>query len=103
MSDDEKHLAQGRAYAALKTAKSQVATLTVTLREFSKTLRELSNEIEGVLADPARRDPGTTKPQPDNLGTHLRALDTGSAAVQLFDLYKAATEARLLEEQIAKF
>ena len=103
MSDDEKLLAQGRAHAALKTAKSNVATLTVNLREFSETLRELSNEIDLLLGDPARHEPGTTKPQSENLGDHLKRLDTGSAAFWLREIHDEATKVRLLEEQIAKF
>ena len=103
MSEQEKFEAQGRAYADLKTAKSNIATLTVALREFSKTLRELSGEIDNLLADPARIEPKAIKPQAENLGDHLRRLDTGSAAFHLSEIHKEATKARFLEEQIAKF
>jgi hypothetical protein len=103
MSDQDKFEAQGRAHAALRAARSNVATLTVALREFSQGLRELSQEIEILVADPARHESGAIKPQAENLGDHLRRLDVGSAAFQLAEICREATKARLLEAEIAKF
>lgn len=50
MSDQEKFEAQGRAHAALKASKSNVATLSVSLREYAQTLRDLSQGVDRLLA-----------------------------------------------------
>ena len=103
MSDQEKFEAQGRAYAAVKTARSNVATLTVSLREFSTMLRELSAAIDAFVLDPARRDPGAIKPQYANIQDHLRRLSTERAVFELGEIQEEAAKARLLQEQIEKF
>ena len=103
MSDQEKFEAQGRAYAALKAARANVATLTVSLREFSTVLRELSAAINAFVLDPAQRDPGAIKPQYANIQDHLRRLSTGRAILELEEIREEASKARLLEEQIEKF
>jgi hypothetical protein len=106
MSEQEKYEAQGRAHATLKMHRSNIATLTVSLREYSKTLMELSHAIDAFVRDPGRREPpGAIKPQSENLRDHLRRLNvaTDRADSQLDELFMEAGKARLLQEEIEKF
>jgi hypothetical protein len=104
MSEQDKFEAQGRAYAALKTATSNAATLTVSLREYSKRLKDLSRAIDTLLHDPAQRDPpGTIKSYYESVMDELRQLETDRAILQIKELHEETSKALLLHEQIEKF
>ncbi len=57
MSKDEQYIAQGKARDALKQKKSEVATLTTELRQYSKDLAEMSQALDKFLDNPVATIP----------------------------------------------
>jgi len=55
MSEDEKFAAQGKAHAALKQGKSNVAMIKTALNDYARNLEEVSRLISRFLADPSQR------------------------------------------------
>jgi hypothetical protein len=102
VSDPEKYEAQGRAHAALKTARSNVATLTLALHEYTQALRRLAKTMDTFVHDPL-----TTVPRPlgelADIQEHLRQLDTERAIRQLEELREETSRVRLLQGQIEQF
>jgi hypothetical protein len=105
MGESEKFEEQGRAHAALREARSTVATLTVSLRQYAETLIGLGAEINRYVADPGKLDPGAHKPQFQNLAEHLQRLqdETSSAIQRLHDIDGQATRVQLLQKQVDQF
>jgi transposase-like protein len=98
MSDQEKFEAQGRAYAALKEARSNVATLAVALGTHAQTLAQLSHDIQRLVADPARDQLGS-----ETLQRQLREMSNERAILQIGEIFAEAQKAQRLHEQINQF
>lgn len=104
MSDRDNFVALGRAHAALKTAKSNVATLAASLGEYSIALGRASYSLDRFLDDPAKYDPAIlltdeTKPSPE-IQDRLRGLATAQAVLQIAELREEMGRVRQLEEEI---
>jgi hypothetical protein len=96
MSEQEKFEAQGRAHAALRQAKSNVAILTVSLQETARGLRELSGWID------AFGEPGKSR-SASEIENRLRQLSIERGMLQIGELHEEAAKVRLLQEQIDQF
>jgi hypothetical protein len=103
MSDSEKYEAQGRAMAALKQGKGNVATLHSSLAEYARRLSEASALVGRVLRDPLFQTPSFIR-----LSEHLKAslleLDDPKRIGRLVDELTAETaRVQELQEQVDKF
>jgi hypothetical protein len=103
MSDSEKYEAQGKAHAALKQAKSNVATLNASLAEYARALAEASALVVRFLQDPLLQTPSLIR-----LSEHLKitalALDDPKRVARLVDeLAAEAVRVKELQELVDKF
>jgi hypothetical protein len=104
MSDDEKFKIQGRAHAALKTARSEAGHIKAALRDYAHDIDEVSRLIALFINDPLNTSLSgiPLSPHLKNLVEAMTAEGTKAAALvgELADTTKRIQE---LEAQISEF
>lgn len=103
MSDDDLFATQGRAYAAQKRLKTEVATLKTALMERNRELVAITRSVEEFLHAPDRRDPGAPMPSAGLLSQRMAQFDVASTGSVIEELFRKGIELRLIEEQIKEF
>jgi hypothetical protein len=103
MSESEKFEAQGRAQAALKQAKSNVATLNTSLNECARQLSEVSSLIAQFVKDPHLKQHGILRLS-EHLKTSASTLPNPDTITRLVDeLVAESTRVKDLQEQVDQF
>lgn len=97
MSEEEKFEAQGRAYAELKKARSNVVTLTTSLQESAKDLEEISRDLDRLLGDPEDQRLAL------ELQERLRGISSERIAARIAELDRESQRALLLKRQTDQF
>lgn len=104
MSDKEIYEAHGRALAEAKKLRAEVAAIQTNLEKRNTDLKAVARAIDQLLQNPDRRDPGAPMPPSAAIAHQLtREIDLASMAVLAEDLFRKASELRLLEERLARF
>ena len=102
MSDAEKFEAQGRAHAALKQAKSNVATIKTKLLAYADKLQETAAMVRRFVETPNENNPHSSIPRAQNVKTHLWPISDDTARL-VDDLAVEATKVQELQSQIDQF
>lgn len=102
MSESEKFEAQGRAHAALKEARANVATIRVKLAEYVRELAHVSSLISKFASDPLQEN-SSGIPLWRHLKTTLQSLNGSSAADLIEELVREKERVEQLEAQIREF
>jgi hypothetical protein len=97
MSEQERFEAQGRAYAALKKAKSNVATISATLDAYRKDVEETARSLGRLIQTPS--NPGASA----DLTNKLRASDPGKFIELAEELHTEAVTVRDLQDKVDNF
>lgn len=103
MSESEKYEAQGRAYASLKQARSNIATIKAALLHHARYFAD----VERLLTQLAK-EPNAANAAGMSLAGHLETLleglpDGKTVAKLIDDLAGQSAWASRIEEQISKF
>jgi predicted SAM-dependent methyltransferase len=85
MSESEKFEKQGRAHDALKKAKSNTATLKVSIAQYAKDLHEVANLLSAFAADPTAKSPSFT-PLSEHLKSEIGQLPAQKAVLDMIDV-----------------
>jgi hypothetical protein len=103
MSESEKFEAQGRAQAALKRSKSNVATINVSLQEHARSFAEVGGLIGQLIRDPLFRNDGVF-PLSEHLKTSVAQLPTPESIASLVDaLVSESMTLKELQKQVDQF
>ncbi len=104
MSESERYEAQGRAHAALKEARSNLATLQTVIKAYIDQLSGTAALGRQFLSDPHHKS-ATFVPIAEELKRQAQAVEQASGGLgKLVDeLLEQAARIRELEEQVAKF
>ena len=95
MSESEKFEAQGKAHAALKQGRSNVATINSVLREYGRRLEEIGRLVPRFLAGPELTH--------NELKKSMENLET-ERMLKLVDEFKAeSAQVSELQEQVDNF
>jgi len=98
MSESEKFEQQGKTYAALKNAKSNVATITSALNDYARQMEEVNRLISRLLANPEHRQDYIL------ISTHLKqkmeSLETERMVKLVEEFAAESAQVRELQQQV---
>ena len=104
MTEDEIYEAQGRANAALKKAKSNVAAIHTVLSQHSRSLKEVAALIARLLSDPSYVEPSSHIKLSEHLKQQIQALPEREALAQLVEYFSTeSAEVSQLQQQVDEF
>jgi hypothetical protein len=106
MSEQKTFEAQGRAHAKARQLQSDIAVLTVSLREKATVFSRVNDRIQSFLGSPLAHSQG--RPVDDGLQLahdlrHEHSLLTGSIAKLVDEVYTKSRDLAELQKQIDRF
>jgi hypothetical protein len=97
MSDEEKFEAQGRAYAELKQARGNVATLTESLLRSARDLKEIAAGIHRLLEHPEDQETALTTQE------RLKKVNVERLTALIGELDSESQKAAMLQRRTDQF